>query len=102
YLPAAASRVSPQVTVNELAIIRDLNDQERTLKALTVSAVKVLANHRGEEIITICRSIFFKLMTGLLKQSSLTPGSKFYEDIVGEEFQTKGRRLENGLLPMIA
>ena len=104
YLPAAASRVSPQVTENELTIIRDLNDQERTLKALTVSAVKVLANHRdsGEEIITICRSIFFKLMTGLLKQSSLTPGSKFYEDIVGEEFQTKGRRLENGLLPMIA
>ena len=102
YLPVAAPKVSPPVTKNEVAIVQDITDHERVLQAITVSAMKVLANRRdfsGEEIITICRSIFFNLMTGLLKQSSLAPGKKFYEEIVGTEF--KGR-LEDGQLPIIA
>ena len=65
----------------------------------------ILADGRdlsGEDIIGICRLINFKLITGLLKQSSLTPDDEFYQNVVRKEFQKKDRTFDLEKLQLIA
>lgn len=98
-LPYAASAVGAgfgEVRNDAIVIVKDLNDHEGILERLIGAVMGMLTAERGftgEEIIAICRAIFFKLITGLQNQSSLTPSNQFYREIVAEEFQRRGRVL---------
>lgn len=104
YLPVSTGE-SPDLTKeNRISVIKDLQDQEKNLGTLVVAVMEILADGRnlsGEAIISICRAIVFKLMTGLLKQSSLMPDDEFYQNVIREEFQKKERTLDPEILRLI-
>ena len=105
YTSSSVGEVFCEVMYDEIAIVKDLNNHERILQRLIGSVMGILTSERGftgEEIIAICRTIYFKLMTGLQSQSSLAPSNQFYQNIVAEELQTKGRALAVEKLQIIA
>jgi hypothetical protein len=105
YLPKSAAETVSLTKEDRISVIKDLKDQEKTLNALTAAVMGILADGRdlsGEDIIGICRLINFKLITGLLKQSSLTPDDEFYQNVVRKEFQKKDRTFELEKLQLIA
>lgn len=105
YLSKPFEEALHQGVTNEVVIVKDLKDQERILEALTVTTMGVLTVGGGllaEEIIANCRTAFFKLLTGLMSQSSLTTDDQFYQEVVREEFQKKGITIENEKIQLIA
>jgi hypothetical protein len=105
YLPMSIGERSNLKKENRISVIKDLKDQEKILETLVAAVMGILAGGRnlsGEDIIGSCRLINFKLMTGLLKQSSLTPDDDFYQNVVREEFQKKNRTLKTEKLQLIA
>ena len=105
YLPISIGKTSNQLKEDRISVIKDLNDQAKILETLIAAVMGILADGRDfskEDIIGICNAVIFKLMTGLLKQSSLTPGLQFYQNVVREEFQKKNRTPEPEKLRLIA
>ncbi|NLY74095.1 MAG: DUF115 domain-containing protein [Firmicutes bacterium] len=105
YLPMSTAERANLIKENRISVIKDLKDQEKILQTLAAAVMGILAGGRnlsGEAIISICRAVVFKLMTGLLKQGSLTPDDEFYQNVIREEFQKKDRALEPEILRLIA
>lgn len=105
YLSASVEETPCRIPENQVSIIKDLNDLERILERLTVTIIGFASselNLAGEEIIATCRSIFFKLLAGLLNQSSLAPDVLFYQDLVREEFGKQGLTPGHEVVQLIA